>query len=161
VRTIRETVDVGCPFSAAADFATRYLETRAQSGLSTILVPLAPAPFSLWTQKRVEVTVRTGLDSTDPARRHEALWVDFEPQGPFPFPRFHTRVTFRPYNTRTRVSLEGVYQPPLGLAGRVVDALVGGNVARRAMRALLEQIRKSLESQWEDERLKFGSIARQ
>ena len=123
-----------------------------------MLVPLAPAPLAIWFHKRVSLEVRVGRDDDDPARRHEALWIDLAPIGPLPFPRFRTHLTFRPAGTQTTMRLAGLYRPPLGVAGLVFDIAVGHAVAHRAMEELLLQIRDALELQWNEERARFATL---
>lgn len=50
-----------------------------------------------------------------------------------------------------RLALEGTYQPPLGLAGRAFDAVVGNRIAEQTASELLAEIAGVMEARIRDE----------
>lgn len=56
------------------------------------------------------------------------------------FPSFGATLTVRPAGKETDLVLEGSYEPPGGLVGRLFDRVVGQKLAARTMDALLDQL---------------------
>jgi len=129
---------VECPFSAATEFAQEYFEQRVPGVLR---VPLRFGPLKIQLNRGVSTGVAIYLDHTDPARKHEALAISMRPLGGLPFPEFRSALTVRPFMPPgTLIALELSYQPPLGVAGRLLDAVAGRLVAAAIGRALLDDL---------------------
>jgi hypothetical protein len=56
------------------------------------------------------------------------------------FPSFGATLTVRPAGQETELVLEGSYEAPGGVVGRVFDRIVGQKLAARTMAALLDQL---------------------
>lgn len=56
------------------------------------------------------------------------------------FPAFGATLTVRPAGEDTDLVLEGSYEPPLGIIGRLFDRVVGQRLAARTMDALLAEL---------------------
>jgi hypothetical protein len=56
------------------------------------------------------------------------------------FPSFGATLTVRPVGQETDLVLEGSYEPPGGVVGRLFDRVVGQKLAARTMDALLDQL---------------------
>jgi hypothetical protein len=56
------------------------------------------------------------------------------------FPSFGATLTIRPAGQETELVLDGSYEPPGGMVGRVFDRIVGQALAARTMDALLDQL---------------------
>ena len=136
---IRETAIAHCPFSAAIEYATCFFADHATLSLEGTLA----------LQTDALTTFEVVRDTTDTARFHHALHLDWSPDRHLPLPRFSGLLTVRPDSTRTELILEGTYEPPFGLVGQVFDGLFGKQVAHGTVRALLRQIATSIEGQWQ------------
>lgn len=56
------------------------------------------------------------------------------------FPAFGATLTVRPTGNDTDLVLEGSYEPPGGVLGRLFDRVVGRRLAARTMDALLDEL---------------------
>lgn len=140
--TVRATRYAECPFSAAIELAERVLRERSE-------IVVSPAPH---VAGAVHVTAKSTDDFTDTCRRHDALLIAWKPLHAWIFPRFHGALTVRPKNRGVWLRLEGSYEPPFGMAGRVFDAVVGRRIAKRTLSRLLDDLRIGVERQWTNER---------
>ena len=62
------------------------------------------------------------------------------------FPEFHGTLRLRIDTVdTTRLTLEGAYRPPLGIAGDLFDIVLGRHIARATMSDLLARIVRALE----------------
>lgn len=48
--------------------------------------------------------------------------------------------------------MEGKYSPPLGVIGRIFDALAGKRIAQRTIERFLDELRDFVEREWAAER---------
>lgn len=62
------------------------------------------------------------------------------------FPSLGATLTVKPAGKETELVLEGSYEPPGGLVGRLFDGLVGRKLAAQTMDALLDQLVHNTES---------------
>ena len=56
------------------------------------------------------------------------------------FPSFGATLTIRPAGQETELVLDGSYDPPGGVVGRIFDRIVGQKLATRTMDSLLNQL---------------------
>ena len=127
--TLHATRDVYCPFTQAIPLVQRlYAASRIRVG-----------PFS-YVSLEVESQVVSTRDLTDPTRDHDALVVEWHVHGPLPLPRFQGLITARPNGICTTLQIQGHYTPPFGIVGRVLDAVLGRQIARRTLERLLDHI---------------------
>lgn len=127
-----------CELSAAIGYAEAYLRERLPA---TIKVPLTIGGLGIELKRAVAVEAAVAADWTDPVRRHPALQLLAQPVGGLPFPALKLLVTVRPhFPPGTCVTLDLSYVPPLGMAGRLFDAIVGHHVARAIARSTLDEL---------------------
>ncbi len=140
--TLHATRDVYCPFTQAIPLVQRfYAANRVRVG-----------PFS-YVSLEVESQVISTRDLTDPTRDHDALVVEWHVHGALPLPRFRGLVTARPNGICTTLHFQGHYTPPLGIAGRAVDALLGRQIARRTLERLLDCVAAYINASFGKERM--------
>src|SRR6185312_3616212 len=118
--TVHATREVQCPFGSAVELIERFHGTTNHRA----------GPFS-WLQVHVECSLAETRDYTDPARRHEALVLQWRTHGLFPMPRLRALITVRPHWEATELRIDGSYLPPLGIAGRMFDVFIGRRIALR------------------------------
>lgn len=81
-------------------------------------------PFG-WARARIACEASQVRDVSDPARVHQAFSFTWHGRGRLPLPAVHGLITVRPNSLLTRLTLDGQYLPPLGIAGRTFDAALG------------------------------------
>ena len=139
---IKKSRYVDCPFSATLDFAEKAVSRRC--GLF-----LTPAPA---LGERVHFAALGTDDTSDGTRKHTALLLAWRPQNEGLFPNFTGVLTFRPKSRGACMLLNGRYEPPFGLFGRIFDAFIGRAIAQRTMRALLDELGTEIEAEYDAER---------
>lgn len=130
-----------CPFSAAVELAEKIVGRR--KGMYVTPSP----PFG----ERVQFAAASTDDSTDDARKHEALLIAWHPKSSSLFPDFRGVVTVRPEYRGARLRLHGEYTPPYGAAGKVFDVIVGRTLARRTMDHFLDELAADIEAAYSQE----------
>lgn len=135
--TVRATRFVECPFSAVIDYAQEALRQRENITVSAI-----PA-----VGEHVHVAAQVSDDISDPVRRHDALLLAWRPFSPL-FPNFHGALTVRPKGRGAWLRIQGSYDPPFGIGGRIFDALVGRRIAELTLARLLREIAQTAEQRW-------------
>lgn len=135
--------DVKCPFSATIEFIERLHRT----GSDHVIGPLARL------RTPVVCNLHEVRDFTDETRIHEALVLHWKARANIPVPEMNGLLTVRPNGPLTQLRMEGQYEPPLGLPGRLFDALVGRHIARRTISLFLAELRTFIEAEWEKERV--------
>ncbi|MDQ6932482.1 MAG: hypothetical protein M3160_04830 [Candidatus Eremiobacteraeota bacterium] len=145
---IREKVIVNCPFSAVIEYVETFFSQRHK------------LPLSALQTIRTEVTTEynVAIDRMDSARRHDALEVSWYPKAHLPLPAFHGILSVRPHFKDSELALEGSYEPPLGPVGEVFEATIGRNIARGTINGLLQEIKASVQDQWNRQRLKYPDV---
>jgi hypothetical protein len=111
-------------------------------------VPGIPAAISL--SHAVVATLKYEAHPTDMRPRFAVQWV---PTGDQLLPSFSGTLTVESdedYDTFFAV-LDGQYEPPLGIAGRAFDALLGHRIAEATADQLLHRIRDFIEKAYADE----------
>ena len=127
---------VGCPFSAAIELAEEAVKQR--SGL--YLTPTPPLG------ERVRFAAASTDDTSDGARKHEALLVAWRPQTRGMFPDFRGVLTVRPKREGVWLRLSGQYEPPYGVFGKVFDLFAGRVIARHTIHNFLGDVAADIEA---------------
>jgi hypothetical protein len=143
-RVVAERV-AQCPFSVAHDYAEDFLRDAERA--VDVRVPLRDFIRGLGTQVREPVKLVFALhpDDTETGRVHDAMLLEWR-AGTRMFPEFHGSLRLRIETVdSTRLTLEGAYRPPLGLAGDLFDIVLGRHIARATMSDLLDRIVRALE----------------
>jgi hypothetical protein len=129
-----------CPFSATVELAEKVVGQR-----KGMYVSPSP-PFG----ERVHFAAASTDDSSDDARKHDALLIAWRPQSRL-FPEFRGVLTVRPERHGSRLRLHGDYAPPYGMAGKAFDLVLGRTLARRTMHHFLNELRAEIEAAYHDE----------
>ena len=125
--------------SALAESAQTWFPRMNAKSSSSVGPKVAGAPL----RKRVGVH----LDKPMKAGDWTNIPVTWKATGPKPlFPVMTGRVELVPVDTRvTRLTVSGMYEPPLGPVGKKIDEAVMHRVAEATIRELAESIAKRLE----------------
>jgi hypothetical protein len=135
---IRVTSYCECPFSDAIEFAQRALKNEPRMQVS---------PVSL-VSENVSQATKLVDDATDTSRIHDALLLAWKPDHQATFPDFRGLLTVRPRDRGVWMRLQGTYNPPFGLAGKVFDAVAGKRIAQLTLRRLLDRVIEDVEVSW-------------
>jgi hypothetical protein len=135
---VRVTSYCECPFSTAMEFAQVSLKERGQMQVSPVST----------VAENVSHATKLVDDGTDSARIHDALLLAWKPEHNAAFPDFRGVLTVRPKDRGVSMRLQGNYEPPFGLAGKIFDAIAGNRIASRTMQRLLDRIIEDVEAKW-------------
>jgi hypothetical protein len=149
VSDLKETIDVTCPTFYAMHHAERFFTVHRRDhtpGALTLRVDLSSLKVPGSTQARHEVRVTHNL-TEDQGKKRLALSWDPEDQS---VPSFAGTLTCHEKEAgKTTLRLEGSYTPPLGVAGKAFDLVVGHKIASATARALLVDIKEFVESDFQ------------
>jgi hypothetical protein len=132
-RAIRRDTLARCPFTEAVACAESFLQRAAERGRLAELVV------------STDLSVLVVEDYTDSVRRHDALEFRWRPHWRA-LPAARALLTVRPHAPQgTQLQFSIFYVPPLGLAGRLFDVLVGRQIAWFTAGRLLRRLRIEIE----------------
>jgi hypothetical protein len=140
---IEHSVHVDHPIKACSDALMegprRWFPRTGQKNVSKVGVRVAGVPI------RKRVTVEIG----DPVKTSTWAVVPLTWKATFPqklFPEMTGKVELSPSDKEvTRLTVSGMYEPPLGGLGRQLDQAVMHNVAEATVKELAESIAQRLE----------------
>ena len=136
---IYATRDVRCPFSATIE-----LIEHSQRGHRV-------GPFA-GLRTDVECRLAEVRDETDTSRIHEALVLHWKARKRIPVPEMDGLITVRPNGPATELRMEGRYEPPFGIIGRIFDAIIGRRIALQTVNRFLDDLRDFVQAEWQRER---------
>ncbi len=146
---LKETIEVECPAFYAIHHVERFFTVHRRDqaqGMLSLRVDLSNLKLPGSSQARHDVRVQHELAGED-GHKHLALSWDPEDQT---VPRFSGTLSSSPAEPgKTTLTLDGTYTPPLGVAGKAFDLIVGRKIAAATARALLEDIKKFVESDYQ------------
>jgi hypothetical protein len=149
--TIKEQVEVHCPYVRALHYVDAYLahlgwSEHARSVMLRLRVPVGPrvGVQGLALDKGVIATLSRSPKHHALEDRIGVTWqpdVDGEP-----FPRFDGALSLEAATPKASIlTLAGKYEPPLGGAGKLFDAALGHRIAQATARELLKEIADRIE----------------
>jgi hypothetical protein len=144
--TILAKQTVKAPLASAARLLQVYLQSHPQHDGGGVRIALrahtleAPAVVTLTPAHRPQ----------DMAPRFTVHW---EAEGDGPYPVFDGILTVEGGDDydEFRLALEGTYRPPLGIAGKAFDLMVGNRIADRTAHKLLADIGGVMEARFANE----------
>ena len=129
-----------CPFSIAAEYAADFLKQDAGR----------PGGFTAhlgFLRRLVKLSFGVHYDVDDGARGRNDLHFAWSARSRW-LPNLTGVLEFGVASYKeTLVVLAGTYEPPLGLLGRIFDALLGHRLAAATANDFVERVARSLESQ--------------
>jgi len=152
VSNLHETIEVECPTFYALHHAERFFTVHRRDhtpGMLTLRVDLSSLKLPGASQASHEVRVSHSLVEENGEKKLALTW-DPEDQT---VPRFAGTLTPSENGPgKTTFTLDGIYTPPLGIAGAAFDLVLGRRVATSTAQALLEDIRAFIESDYQTTR---------
>jgi hypothetical protein len=143
---IKQRLEVHCPYVRALEYVDRYLSHLGWSDRSHVVTLRLRVPLGASDAGKglaLDKEVIASLDRLpQPRRLEERIAVTWEPQDAHePFPKFDGTLSLEAASPKACfLTLEGKYEPPLGVAGKVFDAALGRRIAEATARLLLKEI---------------------
>jgi len=149
VRRLTRSATIKAPSSFALAYAHTYFLERGSHVNGAELALRFPLPHfifeGLTLEKRVKVRVKYGAGNTG----SRPLTIAWQPVGKGPLPGFDgTLAATAETETTCRLTIEGSYTPPGGIAGAVFDHLIGVRIANATIAALLQQFQQAIEADY-------------
>ena len=137
--------EVACPYARAVEYFDRYLNVlpSAESGTGRILrLRASLQALGLPSGLAVDHDVIASFDPTNQAPGlANGVAVAWKPVGDGPFPTFRGLLAISAATPKSStLSLDGEYEPPLGVVGAAFDAAVGHKIAESTADELLNVI---------------------
>jgi hypothetical protein len=149
--TIHERRSVEVPLAMAPEYVGRYIRDVAAEGPGRIIlsvkIPLERLGFDRCVDVTKTVSVRFAQVEEQIPRGH-VVAISWEPEGGGPYPHFSGTVGVERDGSDgvCCLTLDGSYDPPFGLVGDAIDAIVGKHIARQTARNLLDEIAIMMEA---------------
>lgn len=137
--SIHAVRDVRCPFTLTIELVDSFHGANPEHRVG---------PFG-WARARFSCEASQVRDLSDRSRRHEAFTFNWHGRGRLPLPVAHGVITVRPHSDLTRLTLDGQYLPPFGIAGRAFDFILGSWIAKLAIERFLDDVASFVERGYE------------
>lgn len=138
---IHEILTVLCPFELVPLAAKAYLSSLpVVDGKSVVALRVALGDVTV--ERRADLTIK----HSHAYPGYEIMDIEWHAHDGGPYPVFRGTLSVEEVTGNyCRLDLDGKYEPPLGIAGVVFDAVLGHRIAVGAARQLLDEIRVGLE----------------
>jgi hypothetical protein len=138
---IHECLTVLCPFDRMPGAAAAYVASLpVEDGKAVI--PIRVSIGDVVVERRADLVLKHARAYPG----YEIMDILWQPHDGGPYPTFRGVLSVEEEGgTHCRLDLDGSYEPPLGIAGAVFDAVVGHRIAVSAARTLLEEIKTGCE----------------
>jgi len=146
MRHISQRREVHCPYVRALLYLDRYLAHIGWSERSTVVTlrlrfPIGPddAGLGLAIDKEAIAMLERSSKHLGLEQRIAVTWrPELEQE---PFPTFTGTLALEAATPKAcALTLDGTYEPPLGIAGKVFDAALGRRIAEATAEQLLKEI---------------------
>ena len=117
--------------------ATRTAESRAESVAADLHAKIAGVEF------RKDVLIKINSYTEIEADSEQRMIVDLEwssANATFLFPTMNAQLNVFPVGDQTQLDFRGEYEPPLGMLGKAVDAVVGAKIAEASVHHFVEEV---------------------
>jgi hypothetical protein len=142
VNEIHEFLTVLIPFEHVPASAQAYAASLVEKG-GKRTAPIRITVGDIVVERIVDLTLRH-------ARAYpgfEIMDIGWGPHDGGPYPVFTGTLSVEQIGTTfSRLDLDGTYAPPMGIAGAMIDAVVGHRFAVSGARSLLNDIKNGLET---------------
>lgn len=150
--TVHERRSVEVPITRAPDYVERYIKDVSSTGKGRIVLSVKIPLERLGFDRCIEVSKAVSVFFS-PSSDHKCLnpltSISWQPDGNGAFPDFTGTVGLESADAdgaSCSLTLDGQYEPPLGLIGDAFDAIVGRHIARQTARTLLDEIAIMMET---------------
>ena len=153
VNQLQKRAIVRCPLSQAPGYLDRFFAECADANGQIRLTLRAPLQVPrMSVELALERSVRICVERGPALGKGRPLYVRWSADAGGPFPTFvgTLEVEADEDYASSRLALAGTYEPPLGLAGKVFDAVLGHHIALATARDLLGRIAEYIEHSYAD-----------
>ena len=122
--------------------ATSSAQSRAESVTSGLHVNVGAIEFS----KEVLIDVQGHVEEEQPRQRKTTIQLEWKAADtPQLFPVMKANLNIYPITGKeTQLDFEGEYDPPLGIIGKAIDALVGHRIAEASVHHFVSEVAEYL-----------------
>ncbi len=128
--------------------ATRSAETRAEDVAAGLHVKFAGLEFG----KEVDINIKSYTDVESNTQRELTVNLEWEASSaPRLFPTMQAKLHVYPLAAEeTQLDFQGEYEPPFGIIGKALDALVGHRIAEASVHHFVKEVARYLRQQLQD-----------
>lgn len=122
--------------------ATKSAETRAESVAAGLHVKIAGVEVG----KEINIEVVSLVDVESNRKKHMTINLEWKAaSAPQLFPTMFAQLHVYPITSNeTQLDLQGEYEPPFGILGKAVDAMIGHRIAEASVHHFLSEIAEYL-----------------
>ncbi len=137
---------IASPVEVTERLLLAYMNERAGSDGGVALSLRVPLTRRIGDLALVHDVVARGHWGRDSDNLNQNLAITWSSAGGGPYPNFGgvMNVYAEPDRRMSRLEIDGTYEPPGGLVGRVFDALVGSRIARASLAGLVDDIARAI-----------------
>lgn len=144
--TLQVKHNVAAPLASAARLLQVFMDAHESHPAGGVKLLLHARNL----ERDAIVTLTPAHRPQDMTPRYSVHWQSAA-QGPYPVFDGVLSVEAGEDYDAFRLALDGTYQPPLGLAGKAFDAVIGNRIAEQTARELLAEMGGAMESRVNDE----------
>jgi hypothetical protein len=148
--TLREEIDVKCPAHYLMHHMERYFTVHRRNqtpGTFSLTVDMSEVGLPGKVQARHDVRARYKISEAGTGK--DAIVLSWDPDDRF-VPKFAGALSGEGLEGgKSRVTLVGQYNAPFGPVGAVFDAVLGRRIAAATANALLRDMQKFIESDYQ------------
>ena len=147
---IHEGLSINCPFGRAEQYLKDYIADlcRRCDGTIELRLHVSPADAGFPDRRMIDGSVTARIhEVATPGGLDRADALEWKPVPGAPFPTFagFLRIQEDENYGSAYLVLEGVYDPPYGTVGEIIDTAVDRRLARAVANRLLTEIGAALE----------------
>lgn len=148
--TLREDIELKCPNHYLVYHVERYFTVhRRDQAPGTFSLTIDMSKVGLPGKVQARHDVRMHYKISEGADRQEAIVLTWDPGDRF-VPKFAGALSGeRLEGGKSRLTLGGQYNAPFGRLGSVFDAVLGRRIAAATANALLQEMKKFIESDYQ------------
>ena len=149
--SVRERVVIDAPYvQAVGAFEARLGFAHGSGDGRSIITLVAPSPDGREIARDVEVTAHRIAPGANYTTRYHVAWSAGQTRRGIPTPGFEGTITLRAGEdyAESELELDGRYDPPGGVVGRIFDDIAGRRIAHATLGALLDGVRQRLRASY-------------
>lgn len=118
--------------------ATRSAETRAENVAAGLHVKIAGIEIG----KEILIDIKSATDVESRSKKEMTIHLEWKAaSAPQLFPTMVAQLHVYPISsTETQLDFEGEYQPPMGIVGKALDAVVGRRIAEASVHHFVNEV---------------------
>ncbi len=148
MRQLSSSLQVKAPASFALAFVRTYFLQRGPEGSARLALRFA-LPNIIMSGLTIEKVVLLEFASAPADAHRQSVAIGWKPLATRALPSFSGMLEALAVSTETcRLTIDGAYTPPGGLAGVLFDRMIGVRIARATLAALLARFTVDIEADY-------------